>query len=1036
MFIIALLVSSLVMVGLASAELPNFDTEVVRVSELDGTHGYPRVSASENALWITHVTSYTEGDIVVARRFDGETFGPVLRVSEGIGIEHQPVIAAETDESAWVAWSAWRGGRWMILARQIGPDGPVGGEVVLEESDLPLLSPAIGAQGPQVRCAWRADTAGGSAIHSNWRIDGAWQGVQTVSGDQKECYRPAIFDGQVAWDTFDGSRYVCAMLPQDSGIGLPRVLAADGEFLNADVRLAEGPTGTTWFTYLKDGRYTTASVDGHRPESADNEPSGSGLRPAIDPAGRLWLVNHRGEVNCWSDQGVSNTIAVAHDRPWSNLGERSEIAFVGSTLWIVWEDMAGNINMRSYDSTRAEGGALEATAAIETRDAPQPRVSDPAEVDIDGQTYQVLFGDLHCHSVGSEGWGYYDWLYNKARYRLGMDFIGTADHDNSTPDYLGDSEWALISLSAKRFNGPGAFTAFAGWEVSAPSQRAAYGDRNAWCLEDDMPILQSRAAEYRNPMLLYARLAEGGYFGHAGHHISRGFSHIDWTVPLNEAVPVVEISSVHGVFEYTGNPSAAGDELPGLSWQDGLAMGHRVGCISSTDNHNPGQYGCGDYAVVLAEENTRAAIWDAIRQRRCYASRGSRYVIDFRVDGHVMGQEVMIDAPGEHEIAATVRSLSDRPLGVVELLRNNQVVHRVETDQTSIEIDYTDDGDSGAVCTYYYLRVTTSPGRHMAWSSPVWLTSLQVEPTPSRPLIGPGRSQPITVSVTSPVDQSITLRAIAPEGWQVDQAEWTLDLSADVPAEIEMTVTAPDDTHKRHEPLRFAVETVGGELAVLRPVSLWLDPWPSAGPERGWNVASSTPASVLTPAEADAEVAGEHFVRTWSVLGPFWFNPADLHDIECRDAVDLTVGPFDEATLGGSVGLQQGGHEWVRYAPQDDRHWDRGQIVLDTHGMRIDACEHAVAYLAADVIAPEAIEGAALLTGSDDYLKVWLNGERVHTYNDERRGVSADDDATTVDLREGRNHIVVKCINVDGGWGMSLRFVDAQGRALIAQPEE
>ena len=54
--------------------------------------------------------------------------------------------------------------------------------------------------------------------------------------------------------------------------------------------------------------------------------------------------------------------------------------------------------------------------------------------------------------------------------------------------------------------------------------------------------------------------------------------------------------------------------------------------------------------------------------------------------------------------------------------------------------------------------------------------------------------------------------------------------------------------------------------------------------------------------------------------------------------------------------------------------------------------EHAVIYAVAWLDCPEAITDAKLLTGSDDYIKVWINGKLVHTYNTECRAGEADQD--------------------------------------------
>ena len=57
--------------------------------------------------------------------------------------------------------------------------------------------------------------------------------------------------------------------------------------------------------------------------------------------------------------------------------------------------------------------------------------------------------------------------------------------------------------------------------------------------------------------------------------------------------------------------------------------------------------------------------------------------------------------------------------------------------------------------------------------------------------------------------------------------------------------------------------------------------------------------------------------------------------------------------------------------------------------------------------------------GSDDGLKVWLNGALVF----ERatgRGVNVYDEALVLPMREGVNHLLVKVVNGEGGWGFQM----------------
>ena len=62
---------------------------------------------------------------------------------------------------------------------------------------------------------------------------------------------------------------------------------------------------------------------------------------------------------------------------------------------------------------------------------------------------------------------------------------------------------------------------------------------------------------------------------------------------------------------------------------------------------------------------------------------------------------------------------------------------------------------------------------------------------------------------------------------------------------------------------------------------------------------------------------------------------------------------------------------------------------------------------------------ATLLVGSDDANKVWVNGKHVHTFRGSR-AVGFAQDKIDIQLKTGRNSIVIKVENYNGPGGVSL----------------
>jgi hypothetical protein len=67
-----------------------------------------------------------------------------------------------------------------------------------------------------------------------------------------------------------------------------------------------------------------------------------------------------------------------------------------------------------------------------------------------------------------------------------------------------------------------------------------------------------------------------------------------------------------------------------------------------------------------------------------------------------------------------------------------------------------------------------------------------------------------------------------------------------------------------------------------------------------------------------------------------------------------------------------------------------------------------------------------LLLGSDDGVRVWINGRLVHS-NPAYRGAYPDQDRVAVALDAGWNTVLVKVLQGAGGFGLYVRLADPEG---------
>jgi len=188
---------------------------------------------------------------------------------------------------------------------------------------------------------------------------------------------------------------------------------------------------------------------------------------------------------------------------------------------------------------------------------------------------------------------------------------------------------------------------------------------------------------------------------------------------------VVEITSVHGTSESPDAPRRIEGARKGHYVRDALARGYRLGFVGSGDSHNghPGLVHfdgpCGGLAAIVAEDDTRGAIYDALKQRLCWATTGPRIVVWFRRGTTRMGGEVAAGDPSADDASPySGFAIGTGSLARVEFVKNGAIVAAREGDGSPVaSLDWID--PARAAGDWVYLRVIQSDG-HAAWSSPIF----------------------------------------------------------------------------------------------------------------------------------------------------------------------------------------------------------------------------------------------------------------------------------------------------------------------------
>ena len=252
---------------------------------------------------------------------------------------------------------------------------------------------------------------------------------------------------------------------------------------------------------------------------------------------------------------------------------------------------------------------------------------------------RTFWGDIHAQSeigCGSRSIANY---FAHARDFSGLDF---ASHQAN--DFLvSNSEWEETQAVTAEFNKPSHFVSLLGIEWSG--ETSVGGDRNLYFPHDrepirrsshrhvtdhsdidtDLPTIRDVHQKYQSTNTLIVP--------HVGGRTS------DLQVHDGHLERLIEIHSTHATSEWF--------------LADALTRGMRVGVTGGSDgiDGRPGNSHPGDLSVrnlrgglvaVEMPELTREALWQALHNRRCYATTGERILLEVNVEGHRMGSEFEI----------------------------------------------------------------------------------------------------------------------------------------------------------------------------------------------------------------------------------------------------------------------------------------------------------------------------------------------------------------------------------------------------------
>jgi CubicO group peptidase (beta-lactamase class C family) len=197
------------------------------------------------------------------------------------------------------------------------------------------------------------------------------------------------------------------------------------------------------------------------------------------------------------------------------------------------------------------------------------------------------------------------------------------------------------------------------------------------------------------------------------------------------------------------------------------------------------------------------------------------------------------------------------------------------------------------------------------------------------------------------------------------------------------------------------------------------------------------------PAEKAAvyrDINDNAFLRSWLVLGPIPVNEGTPRDLlrrfvggEPNEAAQEKAFATDflkpnggesniEPNAGAQISVEGAQYQWRLITAPDD--------VVDLSKL-LQNREFAVAYAYAEIFVAEK-KSAIFGIGSDDAVKVWLNGKLIHEHWG-GRALHVDDDLARVELAPGRNRLLLKVQNARLNWAFVCRPLSKEplGQRLV-----
>ena len=355
-------------------------------------------------------------------------------------------------------------------------------------------------------------------------------------------------------------------------------------------------------------------------------------------------------------------------------------------------------------------------------------------------TFQRYFGQLHSHTQYSDGAGSLESALSYVKNlpdTANVDFVAFTDHSNyfdstsaanpegalydmSLASASSQQTWKSYKDAVAAFNAEnaGSMVAMAGFEMTWSGGPGHINTFNTPGIVSRNNSTLNNKTKDAGLQAYYKLLSQSeganalSQFNHPGTTFGNFIDFGYWDAVIDTRMYMVEVGNGEGQI-------GAGGYYPSYEqYIMALDKGWHVAPTNNQDNHK-GRWGNANDArdVVLTDDFTENGIYEAIRNRRMYATEDKNLELDYTVNGNMMGSIIDVPEKLSFEVSFNDPDRTDS-IAKVELVANSGKVAYTwdnAADLAKGSVSVTLDPEY----TYYFVRVTEGDG-DLAVTAPVW----------------------------------------------------------------------------------------------------------------------------------------------------------------------------------------------------------------------------------------------------------------------------------------------------------------------------